>query len=309
MSVFDTFKKREQRKRGEMPDVYTYDKLSPQLRVQIIHLIKEGIGDDIADGISSRIYTEISRIMHNELGVFELNKYACFGPLEEIKTFIVEEQDVEWCLSMVEISLRCIDNIIRKDWYVFSNKAVGILKKPDDVINCLNIRFREAGVGYQYVSGQIIRVDSEILHSEAVKPVLNLLRDQRYRGANEEFLSAYAHYRNGRHKECLTDCAKAFESTMKIICNKRDWAYAAGDTANKLVNIILGNSLIAKYWQTHFTSLSSMLSSGIPTPRNKTSAHGQGGDVKEVPDYLASYILHQTAATILMLIEADKSLP
>jgi hypothetical protein len=71
----------------------------------------------------------------------------------------------------------------------------------------------------------------------------------------------------------------------------------------------MDNGLIDKYWQAHFTALNSMLSSGIPTPRNKKAAHGQGADIDTVPQYLASYVLHQTAATILMLVEAEKYRP
>ena len=44
-----------------------------------------------------------------------------------------------------------------------------------DTIEEMNQRFRENGVGYQYENDQIIRVDSEFIHAEAVKPALQLL--------------------------------------------------------------------------------------------------------------------------------------
>jgi hypothetical protein len=34
----------------------------------------------------------------------------------------------------------------------------------------LSRRFRENGVGYQYVSGQIVRVDAQVTHETVVKP-------------------------------------------------------------------------------------------------------------------------------------------
>ena len=67
----------------------------------------------------------------------------------------------------------------------------------------LNYRFREHRVGYQYESGQIIKVDSQFVHSEVVKPALSFLSDPIYKGANEEFLKAHEHYRKRRYKECL----------------------------------------------------------------------------------------------------------
>lgn len=77
------------------------------------------------------------------------------------------------------------------------------------------------GSGFQFESSAIIRIDSNFIHAESVKPVLALLRQDLYQGANEEFLNAHQHYRHGRHKECLVDALKAFESTLKAICVKR----------------------------------------------------------------------------------------
>jgi hypothetical protein len=77
--------------------------------------------------------------------------------------------------------------------------------KSDDAIQELNARFNEAGVGFQYESQEIIRVDSTLLHQEAVRPALHVLRDQNYKGANEEFLNAHRHYRLGNYKESITD--------------------------------------------------------------------------------------------------------
>jgi hypothetical protein len=51
----------------------------------------------------------------------------------------------------------------------------------------LNLRFLEHGVGYKYEAGTLIRIDSELVHAEVVKPALNLLRAKEYKGANENF--------------------------------------------------------------------------------------------------------------------------
>jgi hypothetical protein len=53
----------------------------------------------------------------------------------------------------------------------------------------INTGFKEACVGYQFDSGYIIRIDSERLLSEAVKPALKLLskaQDSGPRDANIE---------------------------------------------------------------------------------------------------------------------------
>ncbi|MEH2410379.1 MAG: hypothetical protein V7K36_16425 [Nostoc sp.] len=219
--------------------------------------------------------------------------------------FMLETKVIEEILDVVELSFELIDRAYRDD----SLRCITKSKiTPDEAIKELNYRFREHGVGYQYESGEIIRVDSQIIHAEAVKPVLELLSDTRFQGANEEFLKAHEHYRHGRYKECLVECLKSFESTMKTICDIRGWIYQPGDPAKNLINVCFQNNLIQPYLQTQFTSLKSNLESGVPTMRNKNAGHGQGSQPLTVPQYFAAYQLHLTASTILFLLEAEKSL-
>ncbi len=181
--------------------------------------------------------------------------------------------------------------------------------EPDKAITELNLRFKEHGVGYQYESGELLRIDSQYMHAEAVKPTLTVLRSKYYKGANEEFLKAHEHYRHGRHKECLVEALKAFESTMKAICEKRKWPYQQTDTAKILIDICLKNGLIPAYMQTQFSSLRSMLESGVPTIRNKLGGHGQGSQPVSVPEPLVRYALHLTATNILFLGDSEEALP
>ncbi|MGD0954125.1 MAG: hypothetical protein ABR985_17335 [Methanotrichaceae archaeon] len=104
---------------------------------------------------------------------------------------------------------------LRQEKYRYENRRLS----PDEAIAELNHRFREHGVGYQYESGMMMRVDSQIIHEEIVRPALSMLSDPMYEGANAEFLSAHEHYRTKKYKECLNDCLKAFESTIKAICS------------------------------------------------------------------------------------------
>jgi hypothetical protein len=93
---------------------------------------------------------------------------------------------------------------------------------PDDAIAEANARFKEAGVGYQYVSGDVIRVDSEFIHKEVILPVLALLHDPTFASAEKEYLEAHEAYRHGRFEGCIVSCGKAFESTLKVIGVKRN---------------------------------------------------------------------------------------
>lgn len=303
MVIFDTFSKRQKRARGEMPDVYIYEKLPKQFRVQVIYIIKDAFGVDI--GYSGRYaadaYGFVKRTLCREFGLLELVEYPESDD-ESIFTFFLGEENAERALDIIELCFKVINGGISNNSGYRSNTNRKI--EPKDAISELNERFKEHGIGYQFESNELIRIDSEFLHAEAVKPVLTVLRGSDFKGANDEFLLAHEHYRHGRHKECLVDSLKAFESTMKAICKLRGWATKPGDAARALITVCLSNGLLPPYFQTQFSSLQSLLESGVPTVRNKNGGHGQGSDVVVVPEYLARYGLNLTATTILFLVEA-----
>jgi hypothetical protein len=135
-----------------------------------------------------------------------------------------------------------------------------------------------------------------------------LLHGEDFNGANEEYVAAHDHYRHGRYKECLNDCLKAFESTMKTICIKREWTHRETDTAKPLIDTCFANGLLPAFMKAHIGAIRCALESGIPTIRNKLGGHGQGHIPKEVPAFYATYLLHETATTIVFLVQAYKNL-
>lgn len=141
-----------------------------------------------------------------------------------------------------------------------------------------------------------------------MKPTLQILgENSHYRGVNDEFLSAHKHYKHQRYKECLNDCLKSFESMMKAIHYKHNWQYCSKYTASKLINSCLENQLIPKYLQSQFTSLRTMLETGIAVIRNKNSGHGQGTESIDVPEEMVSYMLHLTATNLLFLAKSEQN--
>ncbi|MDM9584708.1 STM4504/CBY_0614 family protein [Nostoc sp. GT001] len=304
MKVYDIYSKRQKRLMGEFLDVYEYDYISKELRVQIIHIINDTIGNpDHPNNLKS--FQNIYKILCREYGIFSLQEHRK-SSISDVLNFMLKTDDIEQVIDVVELIFTYINSPYMRDiHYIRYHPEIS----PTEAIETLNYRFREHGVGYQYESGEIIRVDSQIIHAEAVKPVLHLLSDTRFQGANEEFLKAHEHYRHERYKECLVECLKAFESTMKTICDIQGWTYQPGDTAKNLINLCFQNNLIPTYLQTQVTSLKSSLESGVPTMRNKNAGHGQGSQPLTVPQHFAAYQLHMTASTILFLLEAEKALP
>lgn len=310
MPIYDFFSKQQKRLRGEVPDVYTYGNLPPALRVQIVHIWYDVIGT--SENYNANVgfaYKEIVKILRHERGVFQLpTKIELYNPdpILELTKYFLDEEDVEKSLDVVQITSRFIELYTSEPGYLnkFESKKIA-----SEAIKEINQRFREHGIGFYYESGKIIRIDSEFIHSDVVKPALHLLSGKKFMGAQEEFLRAYDHYRHGNAKEALNECLKAFESTMKAICASHRWDYQPTDTAKRLIDICLEHDLIQTFWQAHFTALRSMLESGIPTGRNKLSGHGQGEEVTGVPGHLVAYMLHMTAASIVFLGESDKTIP
>jgi len=303
LAIYDLFSKRQKRLRGDVPDVYQYTNLPQNFRVQVVHIVKSTIGRDSDYSTpASKIYKYINNTLCREYGVFKLQEYASEN-FEYIYNFFLKEKDPEKCLDVIELTFKCIDGYVRQNTWEFRD-----YQSPDDAIEELNIRFREAGIGYQFESGEVVRVDSQFIHSDAVKPTLQILgHSQEFAGANDEFLSAHEHYRHQRFKECLNDCLKSFESLMKAIHKKRSWEYGSTDTAKKLISSCLSNGLIPDYMQNQFSSLRILLESGVPTIRNKEGGHGQGDEVTNVPEHLASYTLHLTASNLLFLAKCDEN--
>jgi hypothetical protein len=163
--------------------------------------------------------------------------------------------------------------LTRKSTYLGRNNAA---KLADDAIEELTARFKEHGVGFQFVAGKVIRVDSELVHTEVVKPALALLQRAEYKGAQAEFLKAHEDYRHGNTKDALSACLKAFESTMKSICDKRGWRYDARATSKTLIEICFNNGLVPAFWAQHFSSLRAMLETAVPTVRHRLADTDKG---------------------------------
>ena len=316
LPIIDIFSKRQKQARGEIPDVFVCDFLPDRLRVQIIYSIDDALGDsqefDTEPNVTN-LYQYIVHALRREHGVL------CLVPEQtpewstlrrrdktyyaELRAVFLLEKDVEFCLDAIELSFRAIDTISRSFDYLRRQDSS---TRADAAIKELGHRFREHGVGYDFSSGQIVRVDSQFLHSEVVRPVLQLLDKEGFSGAQDEFLTAHKHYRAGNMKECLSSCLSSLESLLKVICKSRGWPYTSSDNASTLFRHYFDHGLIPTFWQNHYSALRTTLESGVPTGRNMLSSHGQGEKPIAIAEHLAAYMLHMTAAAIVFLVNSDE---
>lgn len=307
MAIVELYSKRQRKLRGELPDVYQYTVFPDPFRIQVVHILTDALGKSTVSFAISQNHKYIYDTLCREYGLLELKRPKSINLINDIFYFFLETPEPEIVLDVIELSFRMV-NYIKNDHDNKYQYQAERLIDAEEAISELNQRFLEHGIGYQFESDQIIKVDSKYEHAEIVKPALLVLTEKRYAGANDEFLSAHEHYRHGNYKECLNDCLKSFESVMKIICDKRKWEYNKNDPAKKLISVCFENKLIPEYLESQFNSIRSILESGIPTIRNKLSGHGQGQDQVEVPFEFARYMLNMTGTTILFLNDLDNIL-
>jgi hypothetical protein len=286
-----------------------YDEVPRTLRAQVVltmsRLFHYGRPEDapIDSHWGAGPYKEIRENLCLEYGVLQLlgESYQRWNSAAELQTFVMEKASAEQVLDVVEQVLRTAEDRCWNEFDDCDHEAMEIVR---DATQEMNQRLLEAGVGYQYESRQIVRLDSDLLHVQAVKPALTLLGTLDYGGPRDEFLRAHEHYRHGRHEVALLEAAKAFESTMKCICAQKGWQVGtATPNAAKLINVCLENGLVDSFWTSQLQNLNGLLQ-GVSTARNQRSGHGAGTEVREVPPELVRYALHMTASTIVFLIES-----
>ncbi|MFN7117647.1 MAG: STM4504/CBY_0614 family protein [Saprospiraceae bacterium] len=292
---------------AEPIEIYFYSNIPTKFRNQIIMIWEKVFDKNISSKHQEEIFwNEIEKrlieahghrgVLVDRTGFLERRKSAKL----EVQDYFLKLEDVHQILDIIELVFKLFE-VVLKQPHFYSTYSW------DHVIGLLNERFQQYSLGYRFESGIIIKIDNDLNHQEITKPVLNLLHDPKFSNANEEYLRAHEHFKYSRFPECLNECLKALETTMKIICSLKKWTYDNDkDTSKKLFEICFTNNLIPHYLQNHFSGLRCTLEGGVPTLRNRKGGHGQGVTKNVVPEYFASYMLNLTGTSIKFLIEAYK---
>jgi len=315
MGIFDTFSKRQKRlEKSGQQDIYQYDTLPAPFRVQVVYIWKTAIGryyspqafahDDPSP--SNTVWRIIHDTLARELGLAVLAGDRNSDPKERCILFL-GQANTSGALDIIELSFRTIDGGIRR-MNDYAKQDAGITQDADSAIEELNHRFREHSIGYQYVEGKLVRLDSQFAHAEIVTPALTLLNASGFDGPADEFIRAFDHYRHERNKEAISEALKSFESTMKAIFAARGWPLPPVPTAQPLIKVLFEKGLIPAKLESHFSGLRSAMESGLPTISNSMSRHGQGATPTTIPPHFAAYALHLLASNIVFLVEAHKAL-
>ena len=267
--MYELLSKRIKNADGE-PEVFIYNSFPSAFRNQVFYIL-----EDVLEPYST--YDE------NLWDIFEENfcrekglKGMGYGKLQKgygkssIEEYFKDCDDIDF-LDAIDYFFYLIDKKLRtiKPEYKYDYDADGAI---NDAIVELNYRFKQHNLGYEFVNSQIITIDSTFLHKTAVKPALKLLLEEGFEGAEDEIRNAYEKRRKGDNKNAILEAEKAFESTMKIICDKQGYVYDKNkDTAQKLIAILENNGFYPSYMNAHLTSIRTTLETGLPVVRNKVA--------------------------------------
>lgn len=304
MAVFELYSKRQSdaAKAGQA-DVYRYDVVTPAFRRQLLNIANSAFGDDkyydrrVHSWVHNKKWAWVDKTYSHEKGIAPLGgkEHESVTVRKAYLSMLLDD-----ALDMTELigfQLHTMDEE--------NNKVYGSRQdKPQPRMDEVNYRLREAGMGFQFEAGRLTRVDSQLIHQEVIKPALTLLSKPGFEGAQQEYLTAHAHYRSGQNKEAIAMAANALESTFKAIFDAKGWEYAKGPRISDLVKVAKGHSLWPDYLDNSFDQLVSTLQNGLPKIRDNDASHGQGATPKAVPDYITAYALHLAASKIVFIVSA-----
>jgi hypothetical protein len=242
--MFTPFSKRARQAQGKGPGAYEYDRLPDALKNQVIHICNEVAAKFPAVFFhgGDAFFNQARQALLHELGLMRLSDRGRTSE-EDVWNFFLMQDDAAVCLDIIEIIFACLVGVVRGDPHVHGGFGFELRQAAEEI----NARFQEHGIGYEFREGHFIRIDSGFLHSQVVAPAMALLHEPYLQGANQEFERAHEHFRHRRFGECINECLKAFESTMKAICDKRGWNYTQTDPAKKLMATCEQNGLFPPF--------------------------------------------------------------
>lgn len=293
-----------QRQRGEdVPDVLQYDDLPVEFRNQFMYILS-----DVCNSANDELAMFLAKQYCREKGFRKLGRYVihdsntAFQALEEY----VEKSTDDELLDLIDFICSTLN------WLISSqNFTRYLLYETPNVIRHafveLNGRFKQHNLGYEVTKGQLMRIDNQTVHAQYVKPALQLLCDEEFAGAEEEYRNAFEARRAGNNKDAILNAGKCFESVMKTICEKKYNIDAKNLAAKNLLDTLKDNCFFPEYMNNHLNKVIETLKSGAPTVRNKVAGHGQGSEITEAPDCLVDYVLGLVAVNTVLLVKLYKA--
>jgi len=250
VSEYSPYSERQRIQPGDPPQAYVFEPIPDEMRVQAYYALVTGIGHMYVDNSAptafqgligssfpNSVWTAIEENIKQTRGVLRISSIS--GNEEaRVADYMQGEFVADFFLDAVELGFREAQQHC----------------SLDSAIKLLNKRFQQHKLGYVFVGnpGIITRVDSQFAHTEIVEPAIALLHAAGHEGPLDEFMKAHQEYRRGDYKDAMNDANKAFESTMKAICQENNWNCEPGWNAKQLVKAMISNGLLHPSLESYF---------------------------------------------------------
>jgi len=293
---------------------YEPDRLPEKVRNRILMLCRDVFTGQWrqpwsqAENHSQELWQEIHRSLQYVHGRPKLsNTPEGRTPWEDTLQFLLQCEPHEF-LDFIELIFR-------------AERLFHVVSDENELVDAINVVFRSEDTPYQvtpivkqeeratgghgpFSSGTIIRTiaypkvvraEDEVTFSEALEPALSMLADTQFNVANIEFRDALEEYRRGDYGDCLTKCGSAFESVLKVLCQRNGVIIGEQDTAAPLLKALLSRTTLDSFFEQPLVLIATM--------RNRLSkAHGGGHQTRKVARHVAQYAITSTAAAIVLLV-------
>jgi hypothetical protein len=226
-------------------DVFNYDKITPQFKNTVFYFIQKNL--DIFEFVD--LYRDI--ILHHgirrKIDETYLKNPTTFQNnfISGFENLIDSQNNITFYLDLIELFL------------------IKIREEKIEIIFSINKIFYKYSLGYQIdeIKYQIIKIDSKHIYQETTKQVLLLLNDTRFKNADDEYRKAFEELKNGNYEAVLVEANKAFESTMKIICELKEYNLPNKHSASALIAHLRKNNFIENFQDEKFNGLAKTLHS------------------------------------------------
>lgn len=205
--------------------------------------------------------------------------------LDDVADAIYECKD-DIALSIIEFICRCAYKLNISDFLINTDKY-----------------FQHDRIGFKFLTehdGFIVKIEDETFYNETTAKTLSLLSRKKYFDAQNYFIDSYKKLAASQYNDALVDIGRAMETVLKTRLTELSISFnPQTDTLNKLLDITQKHIISPNHNFHNFKQI--ILDAG--RARN-ISGHGNTqGQVPALDEVYVRFIINQTAANLLFLME------
>ena len=292
---YKPFFRREAEANGEIPEVWSYDTLPQNVRIQIWQTFVSS--DDFYKILDTS--KDICTFLQHEIGIDRLSvhshyyQYNQWDYTAELKEFFINK-DARFAFSVVE----CIA--------IALNKRANTSSRHKNAIDEINYRLKEARIGYEFNTdaNMLIKKSDEAVYQLSIEPAFHLLSDLKFKESIDNFAKAFSDYQSGTTKDlenAITNALKALESTIKNICKLKGYEFNEEKPLKDQVAVLKNKKFLPEKYSNYFDKITDLIIA-VAAPRNKTAGHGQSDEAADtVDEKLVEFVFAQVASVIVFL--------